>query len=428
VKSGDRRIEELRSSERALIAVRWIAVVFAGVQVQTYGAMPYPAGMRELALGLVAGLAATNVAAMIAVRRPLGHRSTVVLATATLVADVAVVGGLVWVYAFDNGSAHYLMLFVLPAEAALKFRLAGAVTLWAVMTALYATREAWGVAEYGFAISIPSISYRMGILLIVSLIVGLFAKRLGQRTDELAGALDELEREEQWRSTLIDMLAHDVRSPVGAAMSAAQSIRDRAEELSPDEVRTLLGIAIRQNRRAMALADDLLAMARARHGRLELTRQLVEITPLLERVVGWLGSDDSWLTIDSPSDLHAFVDPARLEQIATNLLSNARKHGRPPVVIEARPWMEQGVQIRVSDTGEGVPESAQDILFTAFTSGPRTDSVGLGLWLVALLAEAHGGHASYTTVDGMPTFVVQLPGADSAAETASRPPVHSASR
>lgn len=126
-----------------------------------------------------------------------------------------------------------------------------------------------------------------------------------------------------------------------------------------------------------------------------------------------LDEEPTWVTIDSTPDLQATVDPARLEQIVTNLLSNARKHGRPPVSLCARRLGDTGLEVRVSDSGDGVPDEYQDSLFTRFASGPRTDSVGLGLWLVDVMTQAHGGGATYTTVDGRPTFVATLPGPDS---------------
>lgn len=122
-------------------------------------------------------------------------------------------------------------------------------------------------------------------------------------------------------------------------------------------------------------------------------------------------------TIDVAPGLRPVVDPLRLEQIVSNLLSNARRHGRSPVDLSARPFGDGGVEVRVSDGGDGVPDRYQDSLFTQFASGPRSDSVGLGLWLVAVLAEMHGGGARYETVDGRPTFVVTLSG-----QVASVPP------
>lgn len=389
--------------------VRWFGVLFAVVQVQTYVSMQYPAGVEEVGFAFAGVLAVTNLAATLALRRVRTDRGVTALAIATLVADAAVVIGYVWLYTFDSESSFFLLLFILPAEAALKFRLAGALGLWAAVTMTYAAREAWGAARYGFELSLPSISYRMGILLVVSLMFGLFARRLGQRNDELAVAMDDLRIEERWRSALIDMLAHDFRSPVGSATTGLLLASRRMDDLSDEQLRGIVDAAVRQNRRALALADDLLTMARAGHGRLELSRQDVEITPLLHGVVEMLDLGDV-TAVESPQDLRAFVDPARLEQVVANLLSNGDKHGRPPMTVTASPLPGRGVEVRVADTGDGVPQEQQAELFGQFSSGPRADSVGLGLWLVATLAEAHGGDVDYQTNDGQPTFVVRLPG------------------
>lgn len=404
------RFEELVSAERVLVVARWVGVVFGLVEVATYGALPYPAGARELALGLVGVLAITNVAAGVAVRRVATVRGAGGLAAATLAVDTLVVAGLVWSYAFDGSSVHFLLFFVLPAEAALKFRLSGAMAVWGVLTAAYAARQAWAADRYGFDFSAPSIVFRMGMLFIVSLIVGLFARKVWRRTNELAQALERLEQEERWRTALIDMLAHDFRGPVGNATSAMLLVEERLPDTSAPDVRRLVEAAVRQNRRGLALADEILTLARARQDRLELNREVVDLAPMLERLAGDLDPGPAWVTFDVAPDLRPVVDPLRLEQIVSNLLSNARRHGRSPVELAARPHGGAGVEVRVSDGGDGVPDVYQDSLFTQFAGGPRSDSVGLGLWLVAVLAETHGGGARYETVDGRPTFIVTLPG------------------
>ena len=404
-----RGTRELAGAERTLVAVRWVAVLFAVVQVQVYDNMPYPPGIQETGFALAGLLALSNLGAMLAVRRARTDRGVRLLAVATLVTDAAVVVGYVWLYTFDHESTFFLMLFILPAEAALKFRVVGALGLWGTVTALYVAREMWGEVRYAIELSVPSISYRMGILLLVSLMFGLFARRLGHSNDELAAAVGDLEREERWRSALIDMLAHDFRSPVGSATSSLLLVSQRMGELSEDQLRGVLEGAVRQNRRALTLADDILALARASHGRLELRREDVAVRQVLDCVVADLAMQGT-VTVECPAELRAHVDPARFEQIVTNLLSNSCKHGRPPVTVTASALPDHGVELRVADSGDGVPEEEQAGLFQQFASGPRADSVGLGLWLVAMLADAHGGGARYLGDTDRPTFVVRLPG------------------
>lgn len=411
------RFEGLEAAERALVAVRWAAVLFSVYLIETYGG-PAPGWVRPVGFGLVAGLVVTNAAAMLSLRRMRTLRGVVRLAWATLVIDTLVVAGFVWMYTFDEGSVHFLLYFVLPAEAALKFRLAGAMGMWTAIAGIYGARQAWAAATYGFEINISSMVFRMGILLIVAVILGLFAEQLSRRTEELSETLEQLRREERWRSALINMLAHDFRAPVGTAMATMGIIDDQLDELTPQDVRRLVAAAIRQSRRGLALADDILTLARARQDHLEVQREDVEVTPILRRAVDGISHDDGWVEIDAPADLRATVDPARVEQIVANLLTNARKYGRPPVVLTARPLDHAGLELRVSDVGDGVAPELQDSLFTEFSGGPRRDSVGLGLWLVHVLASAHGGHATYATVVQRPTFTVTLPGPSQAAADA----------
>ena len=103
--------------------------------------------------------------------------------------------------------------------------------MWAGVTTVYTIRQLWAVEAYGIPSSTSSIVFRMGILLIVSGILGLFAQRLSRRTQELAETLEQLQREEQWRSALINMLAHDFRGPVGAAISTITMVDRQLDAL-----------------------------------------------------------------------------------------------------------------------------------------------------------------------------------------------------
>lgn len=334
------------------------------------------------------------------------------VASAGLALDVTLVAGMFWIYAFDTESVLFILLFLLPAEAAIFFGLAGALWVWAASTVLYVGRELYAQARYDAEFNLVSINFRMGVLLLVSIIVGLFARNLQRRSTELRAALEELQAEASWREAMIDMLAHDLRSPVGAAVSSMSLLHARLTELDPAAAKQLAGNAIRQNRRALRLADDLLDLARARAGKLELNRQRIDVAVALDQLVADLNAE-SWAHIIIDADLRADVDPGRFEQIATNLIINAHRHGRPPVRIEASDGPKGGVTLRVTDNGEGIPADRQHQLFEAFTCGPRADSVGLGLWISHTLAVAHGGSLAYDESSGAPSFVAVLPGTSS---------------
>jgi signal transduction histidine kinase len=115
------------------------------------------------------------------------------------------------------------------------------------------------------------------------------------------------------------------------------------------------------------------------------------------------------------------ADPERLEQMLINLIANALRHGRPPVVIGAAA-VADGVRIEVRDHGPGVRPEARDRLFTPFAgSAGLPGSTGLGLWIVDRLARAHGGAVGYEPADPGARLVLTLPrGPDEPAPSGTR--------
>lgn len=393
-----------------MATARWFGVVFAVFQVSAFRAAEIPAYVRPIGYALAATLAVVNLGATWVRRRIRTVEGARRLALVTLLTDAALLSGYVWLYAFDTGSSLYLLFFILPAEAALKFQATGAIVTWAACATTYVLRELWASERYGSEVQVESITFRMGVLLIVALLVGMFARKLAQRSAELEAALSELEQQERWRQALIDMLAHDLRSPVGSATSALMVIRDRIDRLAVDDVRRLASVAVGQNERALRLTDDLLDLARSQQGRLEVHREEVSIGPLLHRVLTTLPVSASDVRIEIADDLRAWVDPARLEQVAANLITNAAKHGVPPVEVTVLA-VDEVFELRVSDHGCGVPPELRTSLFTPFAEGTASGSVGLGLWIVQTLTEAHGGTVAYEDDGRHPSFVVRMPGA-----------------
>lgn len=406
---------QLVRTVRSICAARWVGVAFAVLQVSTYETLPYPPGVQAVGYALAALLALGNLTIWLLARDTDGGqragrvRTPTALAAAGLVVDVVVIVGVLWLYAFDTESSLFILLFVLPAEAAATFRLRGALLTWAGTTALYVGRELSAVARYGAEFSIISINFRMGVLLLLSVILGMFARDAARRRDELRDALESLEAEAAWRDGLISMLAHDLRSPIGGAASTMHLLEHRLPDIPPERAAELAGGAARQNRRVLRLADDLLDVARARNGRLEIRRERVDVGETVAELVAEADATDD-VRVEVPADLQAEVDRKRFGQIVTNLVTNARKHGRPPVTISAEALPHGGVVLRVADSGDGVPAAQQEQLFLAFARGPRADSVGLGLWVTHTLAAAHGGSVAYEPVDEAPCFVVRLPG------------------
>jgi signal transduction histidine kinase len=112
--------------------------------------------------------------------------------------------------------------------------------------------------------------------------------------------------------------------------------------------------------------------------------------------------------------LRVYADHERLEQVLVNLIANAVRHGRPPVHVTAEA-LGDTVRIAVRDHGPGVPPEHQGALFERFGGdSDHPDSVGLGMWIVRLLVEAHGGTVGYESAGPGARFIVSLPAAETA--------------
>jgi two-component system sensor histidine kinase MtrB len=100
------------------------------------------------------------------------------------------------------------------------------------------------------------------------------------------------------------------------------------------------------------------------------------------------------LELDVPGDLAAVADPLVLERVVSNLLSNAIRHGEPPIRVRAE-QRDRHLRIAVEDAGAGVPEELRARLFERFARGDGDRGSGLGLAIARAYARAHGGDLVY---------------------------------
>lgn len=215
----------------------------------------------------------------------------------------------------------------------------------------------------------------------------------------------------------LNVAAHEVRAPLGTLCLAVRLLaRDARARVGPEmegRARTIE----RQADRLARLSDALLDLTRIAAGRLELQREPVDLAALVRDAAARLAEDAAAahcpLAVDAPGPLQALLDPQRLEQVVDNLLSNAFKYGHgTPVRIAARREGDRGV-VRVEDGGIGIAPEHQARIFGRFeraVEGRRYPGLGLGLWIIRQIVDAHGGSIRVESAPGQgAAFTLELP-------------------
>jgi two-component sensor histidine kinase len=220
-------------------------------------------------------------------------------------------------------------------------------------------------------------------------------------------ALAEYERQ------FIANAAHEFRTPLTVLSGLASTLSARRHELDDAQVTECLDAMERHGERARLLANNLLDLAKAERGNLDVHLEDVALADLVAAVheaVPPPGGKRIFTAVDD--DLVIRTDPMRFEQVLINLVSNAYRYGGPTVEVGAEVDTSGRVVLWVSDDGPGVPADLVDHLFEPFARGPHTngEGSGLGLAITRRLVEALGGKVSYEP--GRPRgsrFVVTLP-------------------
>jgi len=238
---------------------------------------------------------------------------------------------------------------------------------------------------------------------------------------DLAKANADLQRLNDYKSFLISMVAHDLRSPVNAISGYAElTLEDLLPEISADRARGLQMVAAMSSRLAR-LIDNLLDLDQIERGQLKLQLEPCQPNEILPAVVEELQplitSREVKLLWRLAPDLPSLsADLARLTQIFYNLLSNAVKYttdgGEIRVTTQATP---ENLSISIFNSGRGMTESQLKNLFRLYyrTEEARQSKVagtGLGLFIVKTLVEAHHGQVTAESEVGRgSTFTVRLP-------------------
>lgn len=226
----------------------------------------------------------------------------------------------------------------------------------------------------------------------------------------------EAEAASRAKDEFLAMLGHELRNPLSAIAAAIEVLNH--VEASADAAASARSVIGRQTRHLARLMDDLLDVARVISGKILLTRQPLNLAPLVERLVATMkltGSADRHHLNIALDEAWIDADATRVEQVVNNLLTNALKYtpvgGRIEVLV-GRDGDEAVLEVR--DTGVGIHPALLPKVFDLFVQAERTldrraGGLGIGLTLVRRLVELHGGTVSATSSSAGTVFTVRLP-------------------
>jgi signal transduction histidine kinase/ActR/RegA family two-component response regulator len=238
--------------------------------------------------------------------------------------------------------------------------------------------------------------------------------------EQLRQKIDELAVADQRKDEFLAMLAHELRNPLAPILNAVHIMRLRGDE---PVLRERMRDVVEQQVRCMArLVDDLLDVSRITRGKIELRREPVSLSTLVQRsletVRPHLAAKQHELRVSVPEEpIRIWADPVRLEQVFNNLLANAIKYTDPGGVIEVEAETTgEGIVVRVRDNGIGIAPDMLEGIFGLFTQVDQSlarsqGGLGIGLTLARNLVQMHGGTlAARSAGPGQGSeFIVTLP-------------------
>jgi len=224
------------------------------------------------------------------------------------------------------------------------------------------------------------------------------------------------------RDEFLAIAAHELRTPLTPLrlqMSYIEQLLCSNDEHSPllEQLRRRFAIAARQMDRVVRLVETLLDMSRLMRDRLELDPGRVDLGELVRQVVEWFTSDamraNSTITVHARDGIEGIWDGGRLDQVVTNLLSNAVRYGNgEPIEVRVEDRGE-AASFSVRDQGIGISPADRARIFERFeraVPGSHYGGLGMGLWISRRIVEAHGGSIDIESQPGRGSvFTVTLP-------------------
>jgi len=231
--------------------------------------------------------------------------------------------------------------------------------------------------------------------------------RIRQQEALIRKQVDELRRLQSLKDDVVSLLVHDLRNPLSGILSTIEIVLESSREA--EQAEDLRG-ALRSAEALREALDETLHVRLMEEHALVARRAPADLAGVVSASVATVEPTArrrrvqlSWTV---QGDALAMVDEKLLKRSLENLLSNALKYTAPGTQVDVRVQGEAGnVEIEVADRGPGIPDPLKGVLFQRFGSveakrGNHRRGIGLGLYLVKLVAEAHQGNVSVHDREG----------------------------
>ncbi len=233
--------------------------------------------------------------------------------------------------------------------------------------------------------------------------------------------ITESRKIERMKNEFISTVSHELRTPLTSIRGSLGLIAGGAVGAIPDKVKALVEIACNNSDRLVRLINDILDIEKINSGKMTFDITPQPLMPIIEQALVANQAYAAPLSVrleltQGMPEANVAVDSDRLQQVLTNLLSNAAKFSPKGGTVEISVTRREGVvRVAVTDHGPGIPVEFQDRIFDKFAQADGSDQrqkggTGLGLSITRAIVEKHGGIVSYDSrPDHGATFYFELP-------------------
>jgi signal transduction histidine kinase len=241
--------------------------------------------------------------------------------------------------------------------------------------------------------------------------------------EQLQSTQRELERAVRMRDDFMSMVSHELRTPLNTLYLETQVrklhlSKGNTVHFGPDRLPAMIERDQRQIQNMVRLIDDMLDVTRLRSGSLTLQPKPMDLAALARQVMENLAQQAEaagcTVTLDAPEPVMGSWDEFRIEQVVTNLLTNALRYGGcKPVHVQVGK-REAWATLTVTDLGMGIAQADHQRIFEQFerteASRDKAPGLGLGLYITRQIVLSHGGEIELMSLPGEgATFSVRLP-------------------